>query len=236
MMAEIIFTLNTSDLWISESFYPTPASKEIPEWYKNMKTSFADNTKSDYQVRESQTIKRCMPVFDAITAGYIIKTHTDIEVIKKENGELEFIWATDNQDSVSFHPGYQLLGYKNQNFSAGVPKFRNPWNIETSKGYSCLFISPTHRPTNGFRILEGIVDTDGYTNAVQFPFIVDEEFSGTIPAGTPMAQVIPFKRENYKMRIGGDKERLKRDKVHRTIIERFLNGYRNFYRVKKDYQ
>jgi hypothetical protein len=233
-MKKITFTLDFGSEWIPKDYYPVPSIKAIPEWYKNMETSSAKDKTNGYEVRESQTIKRCMPVFDSISAGYVIKTHTDLYV-KYTDGVVGFEWANDTQDTISFHPASQLVNYRNLSLPHGAAKLRNPWGIKTPKGYSCLFIPPTHRPDCGIKILEGIVDTDLYTNPVQFPFLVDSEFTGTIPAGTPIAQVIPFKRDSFRMVIGNEKERIANGEVSRLLRSTWINGYRNKFRVNKDY-
>jgi hypothetical protein len=233
-MQTIKFTLDYGSEWIPEEFYPVPGVKNVPEWYKNMETSFAKDKTNTHEVRESQTIKRCMPVLDAITAGYVMKLHSDLTVINKD-GVPSFEWAHDSADLVTFHPAYQLMNYKELKLLHGAPKLRNPWSIKTPSGYSCLFIPPTHRPASGIKILEGLVDTDNYTNSVQFPFLLDEGFEGTIPAGTPIVQVIPFKRSSFRMEIGTDVDRKKNDQVARSLRAVWINGYRNKFRVQKDY-
>jgi hypothetical protein len=233
-MNKIIFTLAYGDMWIPKEYYPVPGVKAVPDWYKEMKTSYAENIKEPREINKTQTIKRCMPVLDAITTGYILKTYTDIYV-KNEEENLTFEWAYDTQDTISFHSAYQLINYKNLDLPNGAPKLRNPWEIKTPEGYSCLFINPLHRPACGITILEGIVDTDRYTNSVQFPFLVDKGFSGTIPAGTPIAQVIPFKRESFRMEIGEDEERVESLFVFKLLRSTWINGYRNKFRANKDY-
>jgi len=231
---EIVFTLEYGSEWIPKEYYPVAGVKAVPNWYKEMETSFSKDKTNMHAVRESQTIKRCMPVLDAITAGYVIKTHTDIYV-KYTDGVVGFEWASDTTDAVSFHAAYQLINYRELDLPNGAPKLRNPWGIKTPKGYSCLFLPPTHRPNNGVRILEGVVDTDMYTNPVQFPFLLDEGFTGTIPAGTPIAQVIPFKRDSFRMRFGEAKEREENSEVKKLLLSTWTNGYRNKFRATKDY-
>lgn len=235
-MAEkkITFTLDFGSEWIPKEYYPVAGVKAVPEWYKQMETSYAQKKTEPLEIRETQTIKRCMPVLDAITAGYILKLHTDLYITNKDN-VLEFKWANDTQDTVTFHAGYQLVNYRDLDLPNGAPKLRNPWGIKTPKGYSCLFIPPTHRPACGIRILEGYVDTDSYTNAVQFPFLVDEGFEGTIPAGTPIAQVIPFKRDNFRMEFGDDADRVENNKVNMLLRSTWINGYRHKFRASKNY-
>jgi hypothetical protein len=234
-MNKIIFTLDFGSEWIPKEYWPVPGVKAVPNWYKEMKTSYAEGKADSKIVADTQTIKRCMPVLDSITTGYIIKTHTDIYVSTAEDGTLSFNWSHDTQDTVSFHPAYQVVNYKNLDFPFGAPKLRNPWGIKTPKGYSCLFINPPHRPDCGIKILEGIVDTDAYTNSVQFPFLVDKGFEGTIPAGTPVVQVIPFERKSFRMEFGDIKQRTENDAVSRLLRSTWLNGYRNRWRATKDY-
>ena len=232
---EIVFTLTVGEEWIPSAYYPIPASKQVPEWYKKM-SSYSYKTKHNSDKRNASTIKRCMPVFDSLTAGYLLLLHTDLTLTKNEDGlNYNFNWAHDVTDSISFHPSVQLKGYKDSEQKIDAPKLRNPWSIKTPKGYSCLFIPPMHRSATGIKILEGVVDTDTYTSAVQFPFVIDEGFEGDIPAGTPIAQVIPFKRENFKMRIGDFKEQREAFDVLKTIGSVWVNGYRNIFRKEKRY-
>lgn len=234
MMKEIKFTLDLGNEWIPKEYYPTPGVKAVPIWYKEMKTSYADNKNDAHEVRGSQTIKRCMPVLDAITTGYVLKLHTDI-LVKETDGVIGFEWSHDTMETISFHPAYQLINYRHLDLPHGAPKLRNPWGIKTPKGYSCLFIAPLHRPAIGIKILEGIVDTDKYTNSVQFPFLVDEGFRGTVEAGTPIAQVIPFKRDSFRMAIGDTNDRMENNAVAQLLRSTWINGYRKKFRTNKDY-
>lgn len=233
-MKKITFTLVPEDEDIPKEYYPIPAEKNIPKWYKAMKSYY--DTKNGFQKRETETIKRCMPVFDAFTAGYFIVLHTAISISYDENKMLVINWAQDTKDTISFHAGYQLVGYKGLDLPQGAPKLRNPWGIKTPKGYSCFFMPPVHRENIGIRILEGYVDTDIYTNAVNFPFLIDEGFEGDIPAGTPIAQVIPFKRDNFKMEIGGIEERNHIAQIHRKMHTVWINSYRTLFRQEKHYK
>ena len=56
-----------------------------------------------------------------------------------------------------------------------------------------------HQESSPIKVFEGIVDTD-QQHIMNFPFVYkDPEFEGIIPAGTPIVQVIPFKREKWTM-------------------------------------
>jgi hypothetical protein len=212
---------------------PKPASLLVPEWYKQMDSYINKEKKPIGDGTSAGTIKRCMPVFDAITAGYIITTPTDVFVSQKD-GEPYYEWAS--LSSINFHSVEQAPSHPNRNGLDIYPKFINFWGIKTPPGYSCLFVQPMHRPAP-FTILPGVVDTDGYINAVNFPFVLnDKAFEGLIPAGTPMAQVIPFKREDWKMKIGTDKDIKDSINVAQKVRTRFFDSYKSMFRTPKEYK
>jgi hypothetical protein len=226
---EIKFT-NLLD-FAMEGFEPQPAKKIIPEWYKNLESYLNGKKTPTGEGRTASTIKKCLPVFDVITAGYLIFTYTDVYVSVKD-GVHWFEWPMG--DPLAFHNNDQAPTHPKNN-DQSYPKWNNPWGIKTPKGYSCLFIPPTHRESP-FSILEGIVDTDTYDNAVNFPFVMkDTKFEGLIPAGTPIAQVIPFKRDSWKMELGGKEELKSAQQTSLRLRRTFFDGYRNNFRQEKDY-
>lgn len=248
---EIVFTLDSSlkDLVIPKHLFPQPARKTVPKWYKDME-EFISGSKPPmgYQAQNELTIKKCMPVFDAITTGYILPAYCDISVNNPQlNTPASFEWSNKQiPEVITFHPAYQLQisnkeentivgGYKDKFISEPAPKWRNIWSIRTPKGYSCLFLNPLHRPHNGFTFLEGIVDTDSYVNPVNFPFLFDKSFVGTIEAGTPLIQVIPFRRDDFKMRIGDANDIAKNAEVRSAIVSQFMGVYRQMFRSHKNY-
>ena len=99
-----------------------------------------------------------------------------------------------------------------------------------------LFTQPMHRPSP-FTILDGVVDTDQYDSPVNFPFVLNDwKFEGLIPAGTPMAQVIPFKRESWKMSIGDMEQRQNQEKTTVNLRTRLFDSYKNQFRQPKEYR
>jgi hypothetical protein len=112
----------------------------------------------------------------------------------------------------------------------------NPWAIKTPPGYSVLFTQPFHRESS-FTILPGIVDTDTYSAAVNFPFVLNDiNFEGLIPAGTPIAQAIPFLREDWQMSIGKQEDLVETNKITTRLRTRFFDSYKVQYRQTKEYR
>jgi hypothetical protein len=229
-MADIIFT----DVWgIPEEFDIRPASTYIPEWYKKMESYIGGAKKPTANGGSPATLKKCVPVFDAITAGYIIVSPADVYVTQV-NGEPTFQWS--NFGLIEFHPLEQAPEHPHRKGIPAYPKWLNPWAIKTPKGYSTLFVQPFHRESV-FTILPGIVDTDTYFTSVNFPFVLnDPKFEGLIPAGTPIAQVIPFKRESWKLKKGNEKDFIAQSKNKTELSSTFFNRYKLNFWHKKEYK
>jgi len=226
-MKAITFT-NTSGVEIAK---PEPAKSFIPEWYKKMESYLGGVKKPNGNGEGAATIKKCIPVFDAITAGYIITTPVDIFVTQVD-GKSYYEWSSLN--AISFHAVEQAPThpYGNEK-SESYAKIINPWGIKTPKGYSCLFTAPMHRD-NIMIALDGVVDTDTYEAPVNFPFVLkDPFFEGLIPAGTPIVQVIPFKRESWKMELGKDLKKIQ--DTNNLLLVNFFDRYKNRFWSRKEY-
>jgi hypothetical protein len=228
----------TNTLGVPEEYSPKLASAFVPEWYKNVESYINGEKKPTGEGSSAATVKRCMPVFDAIVAGYIILSPADIFVSQKEmeDGTKQpyFEWA--NYSLIQFHPIAQMPEHPARNGHMAYPKWTNPWAIKTPEGYSSLFVQPMHRESP-FTILPGIVDTDTYTSPVNFPFVLNDiNFEGLIPAGTPIAQVIPVKREEWEMSLGSQEEFLEHQKVSNRLNTKFFDRYKSMFRQPKVYK
>jgi hypothetical protein len=229
-MKEITFT-NVLGL---DFFPPKPAVKEVPEWYRNTPEYVGERKKIiDENGNTPHTIKKCIPVFDAMTAGYILYTQVDIQVMQRE-GQSYYNWASQN--AIEFHPVEQAPLHPSKN-EAPYPKWNNPYVVSTPLGYSTLFIPPMHNPNNIFTVLPGLVDTDTYKSTVNFPFTLnDVKWEGLIPAGTPMVQVIPIKRDIWEHKIGSNFERIERELVLSKLKTLFFNSYKRQFWSRKEYK
>jgi hypothetical protein len=178
---------------------PVPASLGIPDWLKAMPTQAF----SAVSMRDEDTIKRCPPVIDAMTSGFLLPLICDLKV---ENGAIT--WDNDlpaggalefPRSPIGFHDNSQVLGSPLFEPDRLVIKFHNLWSIEAPEGYSLLFTHPLNRFDLPFTTLSGIVDCDRYHESrIHFPaHWHDMNFSGVLPKGTPVAQCIPVKREKW---------------------------------------
>jgi hypothetical protein len=201
---------------------PRPASAFIPDWYK----------KTPIVSEKVLTAKRCVPIIDSLSAGYIIPLPADVHW----NPDGSKPWADSKLEVVSMHHASQT-----ENFDLGDEYETQPWkwinnfHIQTPKGYSTLFVHPVNRTELPFYSFSGLVDTDKHPLITNFPFAIKKGFSGVIPAGTPMIQAIPVKREDWEMKMKDE------DKAYRFVREyEVMNAPFAWYRrnvwQKKKYQ
>jgi hypothetical protein len=208
---------------------PQKTSSLIPNWYKKQSKYTEDTFSIGDNGNPNHTIKSCMPIFDMMTAGYTITLPADVYF--EGNGQIK--WSTDLLTCVESHDKVQFSEF---NVPDGyeknvVFKFIQPWIIKTPPGYSTMFIHPSYHPDLPFYTLPAIVDTDKHPIMVNFPFFLTEGFSGVIPFGTPIVQVIPFKRENWKSKFSVSSK--SQDELFQFAKRKLGNRYKTFYRTKK---
>jgi hypothetical protein len=201
---------------------PIPAIKAAPDYFKAIKPQSNSNPISG-------TVKRCVPVIDALSAGFIIPMWCDV-----------FVSASNNDLRIDFPPSFPQEGTLDRHSEAQIPnhplsknpygnlplKWVNPWVIETEPGVSCIFTSPLNHMETRFKLIDGVVDTDTYYNAVNFPFLwTGGHGDFFIPKGTPLVQVIPFRREEQSMEVAAiDVQR--KNKVVSILGTKIKNAYR----------
>jgi hypothetical protein len=218
---------------------PFPASQAIPDWWRNM-TPYVknpDNPSGKKFIMEGRmantTAKKCVPMLDVMTNGYIIPLWSDVQVRNSDNGKLitwrvqEDVFQTHGESASEVQ---EPIGYNSQVF-----KFMNRWRIITPKGYSCLITQPFgYRQTN-VQAIPAIVDTDKSSLEILPPVWFAKDFEGILEKGTPMVQVIPFKRSDWKAEYSylkdGEYKRLEDKNFGSTLI----NHYAKKVWVKKNY-
>lgn len=214
---------------------PIPAVRNLPSWYKRKKPTI-DNSKLEHygDGTSNTTVKWCNPFGDALQAGYQIVLSQDISVTTVDE-QKSFIWHTGGPGLISTHAKEQISpelipeGFNSQPF-----KFENFFEVITPKGYSSLFLHPLNRPELPFHTLAGIVDTDGYNLPVNFPFVIRQDFEGIIPAGTPIAQVIPFKRDSWQMSLEAFDQKLS-NRALSKLRTKLFRAYKTMYWQKKTF-
>jgi hypothetical protein len=226
-----------------------PSSKALPQWYKHLPTPLTHNSTLE-EIKMGNTIKGCMPIFDAMTQGYIIPLWVDLYVTityrdSNPTPIVNFTWPPDKRkefgpmEHVSTHAHHQTSGVPVMEIAlGGAPAFKlnSPWIIETPKNYSTLFVPVLNNPPKNISFFSAVVATDNYIDKINFPFVWtgEEEWEGIIPMGTPLIQVIPFKRDDFQHEIIKINQ-VDKDKIYKTrqrVQTSFMNAYKQYFRRK----
>jgi hypothetical protein len=170
---------------------PQPAKSALPDWFRKLP---AIDEKVVSATNNGLTVKRCMPFLDAMTTGYLLPIAATVRLAISEGGrKVTAGWEFD-RTMISNHGSHQIAGHP----LADRPpmKIHNHWTIRTPPGWSCLFVQPLNRHGLPVEIIAGVVDTDTYVSQIHFPFIATgADGVHVIEKGTPIVQVIPFRRD-----------------------------------------
>ena len=208
---------------------PRPSGKLIPDWFKAIPPYRNSHPKSG-------TVKTCVPFLDAYRLGYIIPLWADVYVEAKDgNLNINFPENFPQETCLAEHSISQISGHplSKSQFGSVAIKWINPWVIETPAGYSCLITSPLNHLETRFKILDGVVDTDTYYNQINLPFIwTGGEGHFFIKKGTPLAHVIPIKRDEFSCDFGEIDERRKSN-VFSKLQTHLKDGYKTMFWNKR---
>jgi hypothetical protein len=239
------------DYFALKEDYPIPVKLNIPEWYKKLNHTILN-----------KTVKGCVPFLDSLTSGYLLKIPQDFYIRhnidnKNEKGEnfkdsfqtfalhdmphLLHAKSINLNSGIDIHPIKQLEGspFIEKNKNLPFYKILNPWRIKTPKGYSCLFVPPLNNSDDRFSIIPAIVDTDTFPNEINFPIVINGDkypvLETIIKKSTPYVQIIPFKREPWKMSL----KKIQPKKIQNSRLFyglKLLNIYKDRYWNKKSWK
>lgn len=207
----------------------------IPEWFK--KTEKFIGGKLDIEP-STLTVKNCIPFLDTYLTGYYIPTSVDL-LVTEENGEVFVKWKRG-----IVNPDDMYVGVRDGSMTPNMPTphgyhekhftWMTKYNIKCPEGYSLLFTQPLNRMDLPTYTLSGIVDAEYVLNSGNVPFFVKKGFTGLIPAGTPIMQVIPIKRESWKLVENNDL--LEIGETNSQLSQKQIIGfYKDKFWRKKEY-
>lgn len=179
---------------------PEPSIKNIPEWFLKTDRYAKDSNGNNYIGPDGGKIptwKACPAIYDILGTGYMLKTPCDIEFIETGDGLLAKIHNVIHYNFIQYRqpmPGFKNPpGYRESHFA-----WYSDWAPLVPDGYSVLYSQPFNRFDLPFLNTSGIVDNDKVSIPGTMPFFIREGWSGTLPAGTPFMQLLPFKRDDWE--------------------------------------
>lgn len=209
-------------------YRPVPATDTLPDWFKKL----------DNQVNGFRTAKSCRGLFDVMTMGYTIVWTFDVLINKDEHGKLFIKKARDGggQD-FSAHPHLQMGMYPDAHLhqqQKGVEKVNLPYRVVTPRGTSVMLVQPPYRPDLKTEIMPGVIDSDKFYSPLNVLFTIKDIPVGKeirISAGTPLAQLVPFVRTEWKLRF--KKVDQKKFRVMQSNMDNLDKYYQKFLWTRK---
>lgn len=188
-----------------------PAKNFLPEWYTSIKNN-----------NEKINVRKCMPFLDSFLSGYIVQSSYDIEI---KDGEI----VSDNVGIRTNSSIQSLDGYSKKEYM-----WRFLYDIKIEAGYSLIVTHPFNRYDLPFITLTGVVDADDIMVHGGLTFFVKNNFSGKIVSGTPIAQLIPIKRDDWEIVYNENLKNLGSERYMKSSLSK--NFYKNNSWKRKEYR
>lgn len=225
---------------------PEPSNRKAPHWLRDMDAYYHDESLPlGLKHKDFGTIKSCPAVQDSFNFGYTICMPMDLYLDSTDPDFLKWhcpLFFPHDESSVNnlkdfVHPvvlksveGYPLETEYHKLFIKLSPF----WGIKTETGYSTWFTHPKHVGSQPICILDAIVDTDKFPARSPYAFAVKKGFKGVIKEGTPIIQIIPFRRENWESEvIDLSLEDYRKQGV--AVARSFTNSYKKFLWTRKKF-
>lgn len=183
---------------------PAPTLKTIPEWYRKA-DRFAKKLDGEFwqgpDGGKIPTWKACPAIFDIMGTGYTLRTPCDIEFKAQGLNSLSVTISDSRyQDFCTPRGAMPQFEHPKGYYTSHFAWFPD-WAVETPSGYSVLYTQPFNRFELPFLTTSGIIDNDKVNLPGSMPFFIVDGFEGVIPKGTPYAQLLPFKREDWQSEL-----------------------------------
>lgn len=215
---------------------PRPAKEFYPDYMKKMPNKVVNSIGE-----EALTAVRCVPFTDSFTSGYIQELACDVEIKNNgKDGDIDLI-------SYKWPGGYRAMSTRTEdrgepNLFPKFPGFYNAefqwntaWEPKTPPGFSTMYHHPSNRFDLPFQTMTGIIDTDVWTVSGPLPFLIKEGFEGIIPAGTPIYQMTPVKRNSWVSGVEDYDEKFT-ESMNYKVRRFFFDGYRKAIWQKKSFK
>jgi len=220
---------------------PEPTINFVPEWYRNQ-PGYYNNDRNTYNGTQLLTVKKCSAFFDSMSLGYMLLCPIDISIdttVEPPIFDIPSQYKMLYIPMIGHHSAEQISHYpiNKETETNFLLRINMVWVISTEKGTSCLFIDPQHKDKSPLKAISAVIDTDEFYSDGLFSFTVEKGFKGIIKKGTPLVQVIPFKRDSWKHQINNNFDPVKDLRHQKYKIRSVFNGgYKKYFWKKKEYK
>jgi hypothetical protein len=222
------------------SKFPEPAIKNKKSSWKTI-DKYYQKVEDPLFLKDNMTIRHCPAISDSVNFGYIvylpfdifIDTTNDEKIFWKNPGvDFSLFGEENNINLISYNNSFATQEFVSPLYHKISLKINTLWGIKTDPGYSVWITSPVAENNLPFKVIDAVVDTDKFFSCYPYSILIKKNFKGVIKEGTPLLQVIPFKRENFTSMII-EKDLNKIHQQNKKIKSVFINGYKKFFWSRK---
>ena len=184
---KIVLNCFTHHEYIARTAPIVPAIKLIPEWWKELPSSFYDNS-----FFPSPTMKHCVGMVDYYKKSIIIPLWSELALNVEADGTYRWQFSDGETEGETHNTTKQAFGFLN---GYAHLKIKSPWLLQTKEDIDWVWSHPTYSYPNSHNIvsLPAIVK---YTtqHATNINMLIYRGVVGvtTIPQGQPMAFLTPM--------------------------------------------
>lgn len=175
---------------------PKESKHFLPDWFKNMPANISQNKLRP----EVKTVKMCPSFSTIFNEGFVLVAPCDI-LLKFDNKTKRYEWHTPNSKfGLEVHGNEQLIDYVNTDIKM-IFKIQMPYYAIVPRGYSFRQIPLIYNFNKDWQVAYGNFKADKVPElTIQIMYTSDKE-EILIKQGTPLCQMIPYKREKFTMKI-----------------------------------
>tara|TARA_R100001163_G_C5048998_1_gene185971 strand:- start:592 stop:1302 length:711 start_codon:yes stop_codon:yes gene_type:complete len=218
---------------------PKPTKSLMPDWFKNI-PMYASGLVPEPKLKlakeygTNMTVKKCVPFTDAMLLGYTVDLPCEV-ILEQKNDSYNIDWKL-NANVFSLHQANSMMIDTPFGYHKHISKFNWGTIPLTPKGYSTLVLPSFINNDSPFKAVPAIIDTDVSEFSFSLPVWVSNHHDGIVKIGTPIAQLLPFKRDNWKMETSyweDDEYDVLRDI---TFAKKVANHYARLIHKKKEFK
>lgn len=241
---------------VDETMPVIPAYKHQYEWVKRATKNFKESGTLTDKVDTNQLLpflsklnvrhtSKCPGIINLKSKGFIVRTHSDIHLKIKEGS---YEWNTPSdwtamsdghcEDTITHHfedSLHQFMTDWPKDTLNIILKINLPWYVKIPKDYELIMIDPFYKDDYRFTVCPGLFEPDLGLAKLNVPIYwhsTDGEFM--IKAGTPIAQLIPIKKENVDFEVTNKNDDKDFSKQIRLMQLKFQEGFtRNYNKVRE---
>lgn len=194
--------------------YPIIQARQYKfNWFKKSSQAFKEVAKERSSYEQISGVVKCPGISPVMQQGYIVQSWFDLTIKVHENGFEFFIpqglfsYLKERNFNKTLISGFSSEDPAHaipmpEIYSNSLVKITLPWSVSIPKGWKLMFMPIPYPDSVDFMSVHGILESGDLYNInaiIKCNTNYNREF--TIPAGTPLLQLIPIKTVNAEIEI-----------------------------------